>query len=222
MRICDIVAEGFSPGVLQRLGPGLRRDEEDPAGHHLYPAGRHGRAWHLWADADRGAGCRGVRRPGGHVGLAGTGDAGGVGVFLPRLDGRLWLRAGAAGCAVSPGPHRRRPVDRCVPVRIRAFPDRHIDPGLVGERAGVASLRQPLALQAGRAAWCLSVQGPGPLGGHRLLHRGGVAGAGARRRPCRVAGRQAFCDPGGPAGATRMRSTRRSVPGPRRAPPRTS
>ena len=120
VRICDIVAEGFSPGVLQRLGLGYDVHEEDPPGHHLHPAGRHGRARHLWPDAHRRPGRRGVRRPGGHVRAAGTRDAGRLGLFLPRLDGRLWLRPGAARCAVSPRPHRRGAVDRRLPVRIRA------------------------------------------------------------------------------------------------------
>ena len=59
------------------------------------------------------------------------------------------------------------------------LPDRRDDPRLVGERARMAPLRQPLALQAGGAARRLSLRGQGPLDRDRLLHRCRVAGAGA-------------------------------------------
>ena len=116
VRICDVVAEGFSPGVLQRLGPGLRRDEEHSAGHHLHSAIRHGRTRHLWQDAHRRPGCGGVRRAVRYVRTAGAGDAGRLGLFLPRLDGGLWLRAGVAGGDISSREDRRGSVDRCLAV----------------------------------------------------------------------------------------------------------
>ena len=112
VRICDVVAEGFSPGVLQRLGLGYDVMKSIRPGHHLHPAIRHGRARYVWADAHRRPGCRGVRRAGRHVGTAGAGDAGRLGLLVSRLDGRLWLRAGAARRAVSSRAHRRGPVDR--------------------------------------------------------------------------------------------------------------
>ena len=125
VRICDVVAEGFSPGVLERLGLGYDVMKQHPARHHLHPAVRHGRARHLWPDAHGRPGRRGVRRPGRHVGPAGAGDAGRLGLFLPRLDGRLRLRAGAARRAVPSRAHRRGAVDRRLAMRVRAVPDRH-------------------------------------------------------------------------------------------------
>ena len=178
-------------GILARraaaTGPRLRCPEEDPSRHHLYSAGWHGRARRLRADAHRGSRGGGVRRPGRHVRPAGTGDASGLGLFLPRLDGRLRLCAGIAGRAVSPRSHRRGTMDRRLAMRVRIVPDRHVDSRLVSQRPRVASLRQPLAVQAGRPARCLPLQGQRPMGGHRLLHRGRMARVCPRRRPCRVA-----------------------------------
>ena len=175
VRICDIVAEGFSPGVLQRLGLGydvMRKIRPDIIYIQQAGMGAHGTYGRMRTGRTRR---RGVRRPGRHVGAARTRHASGLGLLLPRLDGRLWLRARPARRAVPPRPHRRGPVDRRLPVRIRDFPDRHINSRLVGERPGVAPLRQPLALQAGRAARRISLQGQRPLGRHRLLHRSRMA-----------------------------------------------
>ena len=87
VRICDNRGRGVLAGGAATAGPGIRRDEEDPAGHHLYPAGGHGGARRVWTDAHGRAGGRGVRRTDGYVGTARAGDAGGMGVFVPRLDG---------------------------------------------------------------------------------------------------------------------------------------
>ena len=139
--------------------PRLRRAEVDPPGHHLHPAIRHGRARHLWPHAHGRAGGGGVRRAGRDVRPAGAGDAGELGLFLPRLDGRLRLCAGIARRDLPPRAHRRRPVDRRLAMRKRHFPDRRDDPRLGGQRAHLPPLRQPLAVQAGGAARRLSLQG---------------------------------------------------------------
>ena len=124
-------------GVLARRlaapGPRLRRAEVDPAGHHLHPAIGDGRARHLWPHAHGRPGGGGVWRPGRDVGPARAGDAGELGLLLPRLDGRLWLCAGIARRDLSPRAHRRGPVDRRLAMRERHFPDRRHDPRLVGQ-----------------------------------------------------------------------------------------
>ena len=99
--------------------PRLGRAEVDPPRHHLHPAIRHGRARHLRADAHRRPGRRGLWRAGRHVGAARAGDAGRLGLFLSRLDGRLRLCAGAARRDLSPRAHRRGPVDRRLAMRDR-------------------------------------------------------------------------------------------------------
>ena len=84
--------------------------------------------------------------------------------------------------ALSPRAHRRRPVDRRVADRGRPLHQRHGDPRLVGERARLDALRQPLAVQARGAARRLSVRRRRPLDHDRVLHRSGVAGALQSRR----------------------------------------
>ena len=104
MRICDVVAEGFSPGVLQRLGLGydvmksIRPDiiyiQQSGMGAH----GTYGRMRTVGpvAAAFGGQGdMSGLPEPAMPVGL---------GLFVSRLDGRLWLCAGAAGALY----HRER------------------------------------------------------------------------------------------------------------------
>ena len=211
VRICDVVAEGFSPGVLQRLGLGydvmksIRPDiiyiQQSGMGVH----GTYGRMRTV------GSGCGGVWRAGRHVGVAGAGDAGRLGLLVSRLDGRLRLRAGAARRAVSSRAYRRGAVDRRVAMRIRIVPDRRYDSRLVGERAGMATLRQSLALQAGGAAWRVSLRGQGSLDRHRLLHRCGVARTGAGGRAGGVAGRSPLQHAGTPAAASGFARCARGV-----------
>ncbi len=204
-------------GILARRpatpGARVRRDEVDPPGHHLHPAIRHGGSRHLWADAHGRAGGRGVWRPGRDVGPARAGDAGELGLFLSRLDGRLRLRAGAVGCDLSSRAHRRRPVDRRLAMRERHLPDRRHDPRLGGKRPRVPPLWQPLAVQAGGAARRLSLRGQGPLDRDRLLYRRRMAGAGQGRRAAATGSTTAASRRWKPGFSTRMRSTPRSRPG---------
>ena len=193
-------------GVFARrpaaAGARLRRAEVDPARHHLHPAIRDGRARHLWPDAHGRPGRGGVRRAGRDVGAARAGDAGELGLFVSRLDGRLRLRAGAARRDLPPRAHRRGPVDRRLAMRERHLPDRRDDPRLGGQRPRLPPLRQPLAVQAGGAARRLSLRGQGPLDRDRLLHRRRMAGAGAGRRARRLARRPPFRDARQPANAS--------------------
>jgi crotonobetainyl-CoA:carnitine CoA-transferase CaiB-like acyl-CoA transferase len=124
---------GVLTGRTAAAGTRLRRYEVDPPRHHLHPAIWHGRAWHLRADAHGRPGRGGVWRPGRDVGPAGAGDAGRLGLFLPRLDGRLRLCIGIARRDLSPRAHRRGPMDRRLAMRVRHFPDRRDDPRLVGQ-----------------------------------------------------------------------------------------
>ena len=130
----DIVAEGFSPGVLDRWGLGydeLRRIKPDiiyaqqsgmgTAGRYgRLPRRRPGRGRAVGRDRD--------------VGAAGAGHAGRLGLLLPRLDRRLQLRDRDAGGALPSRPHRRGPVDRRVPDRIGHLHQRRGDPRVVGHR----------------------------------------------------------------------------------------
>jgi crotonobetainyl-CoA:carnitine CoA-transferase CaiB-like acyl-CoA transferase len=103
VRICDVVAEGFSPGVLQRLGLGydvLKSIRPDIIYIQQSGMGAHGTYGRMRTVGPVAAAFGGTGR---HVRPAGTGDAGGLGLFLSRLDGRLRLRARAAGRDLSSG-----------------------------------------------------------------------------------------------------------------------
>ena len=196
VRICDVVAEGFSPGVLQRLGLGydvLKSIRPDIIYIQQSGMGAHG--------------TYGRMRTVGPVAAAfgGQGDMSGlpepampVGWGYSYLD---WMGAyGYALALLGALYHRERTgegqwidASQC---ESGIVPDRRDDSRLVGERAGIAALRQPLAVQAGGAARRVSLCGQGSLDRHRLLHRCGVARAGpgggaagmARRSPLQHAG----------------------------------
>ncbi len=146
IRICDVVAEGFSPGVLQRLGLGYDVMKSIRPGHHLHPAIGDGRARHLWPHAHGWPRRRSVWRPGRDVGPARAGDAGELGLLVPRLDGRLWLCVGIAWRDLSPRAHRRGAVDRRLAMRVGHFSDWRHDPRLVCQWARMAALRQSLTV----------------------------------------------------------------------------
>ena len=83
-------------GRARQLGARLRRAARHQARHHLRPAVGHGRAGHVRPLPHRGADREFVLGPVGDVGAPRAGDAGRLGLLLPRLDGRLQLRAGDA------------------------------------------------------------------------------------------------------------------------------
>ena len=202
VRICDVVAEGFSPGVLQRLGLGydvmksIRPDiiyiQQSGMGVH----GTYGRMRTVGPVAAAFGG------QGDMSGLPEPAMPVGFGLFLSGLDGRLRLRAGVARRAVSSRAHRRGSVDRRLAVRIGIVPDRRDDSRLVGERAGISALRQSLAVQAGGAAWGVSLRGQGSVDRHRLLHRCGVARAGPGGGAGGMAGRSPLQHAGTPLAAS--------------------
>ena len=147
VRICDVVAEGFSPGVLQRLGLGydvLKSIRPDII--YIQQSG-------MGAN-----GTYGRMRTVGPVAAAfgGQGEMSGlpepampVGWGYSYLD---WMGAyGYALALLGAIYHRERtggpgPMDRRLAMRIRHFPDRCDDPRLVGQRARVPPLRQPFAV----------------------------------------------------------------------------
>ena len=137
--------------------PRLRGAEGDTAGHHLRAAIGDGQPGHLWAAPDRRADRRGVCGNERDVGPARAGDAGRLGLLLPRLDGCLWLRSGDPRRALPSGAHRRGATDRCFAMRSRHFPLRPGHPRLVGQWPGVDAGRQPFARSPRRAARCLSL-----------------------------------------------------------------
>ena len=79
------------------------------------------------------------------------------------------------GRPLVPRAHRQRPVDRLLAGRRRHLPQRHRRARLVRQWPRLAPLRQPLALQARRAARCVPLPRRRsvhrPLDRHRLLHR---------------------------------------------------
>ena len=104
----DIVAEGFSPGVLDSWGLGydaLRAIKPDiiyVQQSGMGAQGTYGRFRTVGPDREL------VRRPVGDVGTARAGDAGRLGLLVPRLDGRLQLRAGDAHRALPSRAHRAK------------------------------------------------------------------------------------------------------------------
>ena len=138
-------------GRARQLGPGLRRccrasspTSSTCSSRAWARQGTYGRFRTVGPDRER------VRRAVGDVGTARAGDAGGLGLLVSRLDGRLQFFARHAERAVPSRAHRRRPVDRCVADRGRALHQRHGDPRLVGQRAHLDALRQPLAATSRR------------------------------------------------------------------------
>ena len=214
IRICDVVAEGFSPGVLQRLGLGydvLKSIRPDIIYIQQSGMGAHG--------------TYGRMRTVGPVAAAFGGQAEMSGLPEPAMPVSWgysyldWMGAyGYALALLGAIYHRERTGEG------QWIDASQCESGIfltgatildwVGQRPRLPPLRQPLAVQAGRAARRLSLPGQGPLDRDRLLHRRRVAGAGARRRARRMARRPPLCDARKPAAASRMRSTRRSRPGP--------
>jgi hypothetical protein len=102
--LSDVVAEGFSPGVLGRLGFGydvmkaIRPDIIWAATEPMEPSAR-------WDQLPP------LSAPVGDVGTSRAGYAGGLGLFLSRLAGRLWFRPGDPRRAPSQGSDGARLMD---------------------------------------------------------------------------------------------------------------
>ncbi len=177
----DIVAEGFSPGVLDSWGLGydaLRAIKPDiiyVQQSGMGAQGTYGRFRTVGPVANSFAGLSEMS------GLPEPAMPAGWGYSY--LD---WMGAYSFALAMLTGlypsrPHRRGPVDRRVADRGRAVHQRHDAARLVGQRPHLVAHRQPLALQAGGAARRLSLRRRRPLDRHRLLRRRGMARAGRGR-----------------------------------------
>jgi len=152
----DVVAEGFSPGVLQRLGLGydvlrsLRPDIIYVQQSGMGGIGTYGRFRTIGRSRPPSPAPRKCR-------ACPNGDARGLGLFLPRLDRRLQLRQRHHGRAVSSRPHRAGAVDRQLPCESGIFLSQCRSS--TGRRTGAASGASATArLQARRAARRLSLR----------------------------------------------------------------
>ena len=222
VRICDIVAEGFSPGVLQRLGLGydvMKKIRPDIIYIQQAGMGAHGTYGRMRTVGPVAAAF------GGQADMSGLPEpAMPVGWGYSYLD---WMGAyGYALALLGALYHRDRTgegqwidASQC---ESGLVPDRHIDPRLVGERPRMAPLRQSLALQAGRPAWRVSAA--------RATIAGSPSPASPKRSgtpwPASPVTPSGWTTPASPpwptAWPTRTRWTRRSAPGPRPGRPRTS
>ena len=162
----DVVAEGFSPGVLDSWGLGydaLRAIKPDiiyVQQSGMGAQGTYGRFRTVGPDREL------VLRPVGDVGAAGAGDARGLGLLVPGLDGRVQLRAGHPQRALPSRADRRGPVDRRLAVRGGPAHQRHHHPGLVGQRtrSGHATA---IARRTSRRRPTTSIPAPATIAGSR-------------------------------------------------------
>jgi hypothetical protein len=117
-RCRNIVAEGLLARACSTAGgSATTRSRRVKPGHHLRAAVGHGRAGHLRALPHGRSDRELVLRLVGDVRAARAGDAGRVGLLVPRLDGRLQLRARDPDRALPSRAHRRRAVGRRLAVR---------------------------------------------------------------------------------------------------------
>ena len=136
----DIVAEGFSPGVLDNWGLGyealkaIKPDIIYVQQSGMGAQGTYGRFRTVGPIANAFAGLSEMS------GLPEPGDAGRLGLLLPGLDGCLQLRPGHAHRPLPSGPDRGRTVDRRLAVRSRPVHQRYHPPRLVGQWADLDAL----------------------------------------------------------------------------------
>ena len=186
VRICDVVAEGFSPGVLERLGLGydvLKAIRPDIIYIQQSGMGAHGTYGRMRTVGPVAAAF------GGQAEMSGLPEpAMPVGWGYSYLD---WMGAyGYALAMLGALYHRERTgegqwidASQC---ESRHLPDRHDDPRLVGATgaSGAATATARPTSRPRRTAPIAARQGP--LDRDRLLHRRGMAGAGARGRARRL------------------------------------
>ena len=207
----DIVAEGFSPGVLDSWGLGydaLQPIKPDIIYVQQSGMGAQGQLRplpHRRPDRER------VRRLVGDVGAARAGDAGRLGLLLSRLDGRVQLRARDAERALPSQPHRRRAVDRRV-ADARSASSSTARRCSTGRRTDASGRATATARRTSRRRRTASIRAPATTAGSRspasTMPNGSalaeVAGRPRVARPTRGSRRW-------PRGSRiRMRSTRRS------------
>ncbi len=175
--LSDVVAEGFSPGVLDSWGLGydaLRAIKPDiiyVQQSGMGAKGTYGRFRTVGPIANSFAGLSDMS------GLPEPAMPAGWGYSYLDWMGAYSFALAMLSAPLPSGPHGRRAVDRRLAVRGRALHQRHHHPRLVGQRAHLVTLRQPVAVQAGGAPWRLSLRRGGSVARHRLLHGRGVARA---------------------------------------------
>ena len=177
----DIVAEGFSPGVLDNWGLGyeeLKKIKPDiiyVQQSGMGAQGTYGRFRTVGPIANAFAGLSEMS------GLPEPAMPAGWGYSYLDWMGAYSFALAMLCRALPPRAHRRRPVDRRVADRGRALHQRPGAARLVGERSHLDAHRQPLAVEARGAARRLSVRRRRPLDHDRVLHRSGMAGAAQSR-----------------------------------------
>ena len=206
----DIVAEGFSPGVLDSWGLGYDALRDDQAGHHLRPAVGHGRAGHVRAlphrrpDRElRSPGCRRCRAcPSPRCRRAGATRTS-TGWAPTASRSRCSPRSSTASApAKGSGSTPRRPRSGSSSAAPRIL-DWSAN-GRIWTRYGNRSPYKPAAPHG-----VYPLRGRRPLARDRVLHRGRVARA-RRRSPEHPewASDRALRDARRAARSIRMRSTR--------------
>ena len=214
----DIVAEGFSPGVLDSWGLGydtlkeIKPDIIYVQQSGMGAQGKYGRFRTVGPIANSFAGLSE---------MSGLPEPGRLGLFVSRLDGRLQLCARDAERALPPGADGRRAMDRRFADRSRIVHQRHDDARLVGKRANLDPDGEPLAEQTGGSARRLSLRRRRQMARHRLLYRERVAGALQCRGTTRLGGRPPLRRSRRPIGAPgrARRSSGAMDPAGRRPPP---
>ena len=197
----DIVAEGFSPGVLDSWGLGyeaLRAIKPDiiyVQQSGMGAQGTYGRFRTVGPIANAFAGLSEMS------GLPEPAMPAGWGYSY--LD---WMGAYSFALAMlSALFHRARTGEGqwidASQSEVGLFISGTSDPRLVGQRAHLVALRQPLAVQAGGAAWRLSLRGRRSLARDRLLHGRRVARADRSRGTSGVGGDARFATLAGAARA---------------------
>ena len=154
----DIVAEGFSPGVLDNWGLGydamraIKPDIIYVQQSGMGAQGTYGRFRTVGPIANSFAGLSEMS------GLPEPAMPAGWGYSYLDWMGAYSFALAMLMRALPPRSHGRGAVDRRLAVRGRPLHQRHHHPRLVGQRAHLVALRQPVAAQARGAARRLSVR----------------------------------------------------------------
>ena len=193
--ISDVVAEGFSPGVMERWGLGyndLRAIRPDIIYAQQSGMGSFGTYGRFRAVGPIAAA------------LAGTSEMSGLpspalpaGWGYSYLD---WIGAYSFAVAMLSALYYRDRTGRgqwvdASQCEAGILSGRSSRSRPVGERKGVDQVWKPVAVQAGRAPRRLSLRRRGPMGCHRLLLRAGLGRPGFRRRARRMARQSPIREP---------------------------
>ena len=152
-------------GRARQLGPGLRR-----AARRSSPTSStsSSRAWAAQGTYGRfrtvGPIANSFAGPVGDVGTARAGDAGGVGLLVSRLDGRLQLRARDAHRAL-PSRRARAKASGSTPRSPRSGSSSTAPPSSTGRRTGASGRATATARRTSRRRRMASIPAPGTIAG---------------------------------------------------------